>query len=101
MDMAVGAYDNYFTGNLTDTIEGITVAPLGERYLGVFDADGQRPGRRAGGRLRRRHRRRLRDGRHQPERDRAPAREQRLPTDGDYHGGAPVGKDATQVVVTP
>ena len=43
MDMAVGAFDNYFTGNLTDTIEGITVAPLGERYLGIFDADGNRP----------------------------------------------------------
>ena len=80
MDMAVGAYDNYFTGNLTDTIEGITVSPLGERYLGIFDDAGQRPGRRPGERLRRRHRRRLRDGRHQPERNRPPAREQRLPT---------------------
>ncbi len=39
MDMSVGAFDNYFTGNLTDSIEGITVAPLGERYLGVFDVD--------------------------------------------------------------
>ena len=35
----VGAYDNFFTGNLTDSIDGITVAPLGERYLGLFDPD--------------------------------------------------------------
>lgn len=39
MGMAVGAFDNYFTGNLTDSIEGITVAPLGERYLADFGND--------------------------------------------------------------
>ena len=30
------ATDWYFTGNVTDKFEGITVAPLGERYLGLF-----------------------------------------------------------------
>ena len=39
MDMSVGAYDNYFTGNLTDSIEGMTVAPLGERYFADFGDD--------------------------------------------------------------
>ena len=39
MDMSVGAFDNYFTGNLTDTIDGITVAPLGERYFADFGDD--------------------------------------------------------------
>lgn len=39
MDMAVGAYDNYFSGNLTDTLEGMTVAPLGERYFADFGDD--------------------------------------------------------------
>jgi len=33
MTMDVGAYDNYYTGNLTDSIDAIHVAPLGERYL--------------------------------------------------------------------
>jgi hypothetical protein len=40
MGMDVGAFDNYFTGNLTDAIEGMTVAPLGERYLATFAGDG-------------------------------------------------------------
>ena len=40
MTMDVVAYDNYFTGLPTDAIENIEVAPLGERYLGVFGADG-------------------------------------------------------------
>ena len=39
MDMAVGAFDNYFTGNLTDSIEDVTVAPLGERYFADFGDD--------------------------------------------------------------
>jgi len=39
MDMAIGAFDNYFTGNLTDTLEGMTVAPLGERYFADFGDD--------------------------------------------------------------
>lgn len=36
--MNVNAYatDWYFTGNVTDKFEGITIAPLGERYLGLF-----------------------------------------------------------------
>ncbi|HYN47763.1 MAG TPA: S8 family serine peptidase [Candidatus Nanopelagicales bacterium] len=40
MTMDVVAFDNYFTGNATDAIDGIVVAPYGERYLGVFGADG-------------------------------------------------------------
>jgi hypothetical protein len=40
MNMDVGAFDNYFTGAKTDSIVGMKVAPLGERYLGVFDTDG-------------------------------------------------------------
>ncbi len=40
MRMTVVAYDNYFTGNATDAIRGIEVAPLGERYVGVIGADG-------------------------------------------------------------
>ncbi len=39
MTMDVVAYDNYFTGLATDVIADIEVAPLGERYLGVFGAD--------------------------------------------------------------
>ena len=39
MDMDVGAFDNYFTGALTDSIVGMTVAPLGERYLALFGTD--------------------------------------------------------------
>jgi subtilisin family serine protease len=100
MDMAVGAYDNYFTTNLTDTIEGITVSPLGERYLGIFDEAGSVQGD-------------------------VPANGSAAVTvvdfgtvdtnpsetglllinnafrPGDYHGGAPVGREATRVPVTP
>jgi hypothetical protein len=36
----VGAYDLYFTGNVTDFVEGIEFAPLGERFFPVFGADG-------------------------------------------------------------
>jgi subtilisin family serine protease len=39
MNMDVGAFDNYFTGALTDSIVGMTVAPLGERYLALFGTD--------------------------------------------------------------
>jgi subtilisin family serine protease len=34
IDMDVLAIDFYFAGSVTDSLEGITVAPLGERYLG-------------------------------------------------------------------
>lgn len=40
MTMDVGAFDAYYTGNLTDSIEGIEVAPLGERFFGIFDGSG-------------------------------------------------------------
>ncbi len=40
MNMDIGAFDNYFTGALTDSIVGMKVAPLGERYLGLFGTDG-------------------------------------------------------------
>jgi hypothetical protein len=35
VDIQVLAVDLYFTGNVTDYLDGITVAPLGERYLGL------------------------------------------------------------------
>ena len=44
MTMDVVAYDDYFTGNATDAIEGIEVAPLGERYLGIVGAAGYSSG---------------------------------------------------------
>ncbi len=34
------AYDVYFSGNVTDVVEGIEFAPLGERYFPVFGTDG-------------------------------------------------------------
>jgi hypothetical protein len=37
MDMQVLAVDIYFTGNVTDYLTGITIAPLGERYLGLVN----------------------------------------------------------------
>jgi hypothetical protein len=37
MDISVGVVDIYFTGNITDQIDGLTIAPLGERYLGILD----------------------------------------------------------------
>jgi hypothetical protein len=40
VDMSVYAFDNYFTGNLTDAVEGMTVAPLGERFGGIIDGYG-------------------------------------------------------------
>jgi len=33
------AVDTYFTGNVTDTVEGLEFAPLGERYLAVIGGD--------------------------------------------------------------
>ncbi len=36
MTMTVAAFDAYYTGALTDLIEDIPVAPLGERFFGVF-----------------------------------------------------------------
>lgn len=35
--ISVYAFDNYFTGNLTDSIEGLTAAPMGERYYGMVN----------------------------------------------------------------
>lgn len=40
MDISVLAVDLYFTGNVTDFIEGITISPLGEQYLGNFKVPG-------------------------------------------------------------
>lgn len=37
VDMSVYAFDNYFFGTLTDAVEGMTVAPLGERFGGIID----------------------------------------------------------------
>ncbi len=39
MTMDVVAFDNYFTGNATDAIEDLVVAPLGERYYGFVEDD--------------------------------------------------------------
>jgi hypothetical protein len=40
MDIAVFAVDNYFTGNVTDFFDGITISPLGEQYLALFENGG-------------------------------------------------------------
>lgn len=40
MDIDVYAYDNYFTNLYTDAIEDITISPLGEQYLGLFEKGG-------------------------------------------------------------
>ena len=40
MDISVLAVDNYFTGLVTDAIDGITIAPLGEQYLALFEQGG-------------------------------------------------------------
>jgi len=37
MDGILFAVDNYFTGDITDYIDNITIAPLGERYFPVFN----------------------------------------------------------------
>lgn len=39
-DIAVGAFDDRYTGNLTDSIDGLTVVPLGERYVGLIGTAG-------------------------------------------------------------
>jgi hypothetical protein len=106
MDMAVGAFDNYFTGNLTDSIEGMTVMPLGERYFGIFDEST------------------IYSGDVPPNSSipleifdlsqfGSPATNPsetglllinnafRSGDDGDFHGGSPASKDATRILVTP
>lgn len=40
MNIAALAVDNYFTGMVTDAIEGITISPLGEQYLAMFETGG-------------------------------------------------------------
>lgn len=40
MDIAVVAYDAFYQGLATDVLQGITIAPAGEQYLGAFDAGG-------------------------------------------------------------
>lgn len=47
MTMDVGAFDAYYSGNLTDSVEGITVLPLGERFFGLF-GDTSNPGQGSG-----------------------------------------------------
>ena len=47
MTMDVGAFDGYYTGNQTDSVEGITVLPLGERFFGLF-GDTSDPGQGSG-----------------------------------------------------
>jgi subtilisin family serine protease len=37
IDLQAVAFDAYFTGNPTDSLAGLTVSPLGERYLGHID----------------------------------------------------------------
>ena len=44
MKMDIAATDGYYTGNLTDLVEGLTVLPLGERFFGLFDSVGQATG---------------------------------------------------------
>ena len=40
MDISVQAVDNYFTGLVTDAIDGITISPMGEQYLALFEMGG-------------------------------------------------------------
>lgn len=40
MDISVLAVDNYFTGMVTDAIDGITISPMGEQYLALFEQGG-------------------------------------------------------------
>ena len=37
MTASVLAFDLYFTGNITDAIDGVQFSPLGERYVGLID----------------------------------------------------------------
>jgi hypothetical protein len=100
MDMSVGAFDNYFTGNLTDTIEGITVAPLGERYLGIFDGDGNVSGNVSANSSR------IVKVVDFGAADTNPSETGILLVNNafrspNYHGGSPAVNDATRVAVTP
>lgn len=40
MDIEALVFDWYYSGNLTDVLTGITISPLGEQYLAVFDDGG-------------------------------------------------------------
>jgi subtilisin family serine protease len=40
MDIVALAVDNYFTGAVTDFFDGITISPLGEQYIGLFENGG-------------------------------------------------------------
>ncbi len=40
IDVTALAVDDGFSGEVTDVLEGVTLAPLGEQYLGVFAAGG-------------------------------------------------------------
>ncbi len=40
LDIAVGAFDDRYTGSLTDSIDSITVVPMGERFLGLIGTAG-------------------------------------------------------------
>ncbi len=99
MDLDVYAFDNYFSGTVTDSVTGIRVAPLGERYFGIVGASGFGSG------------------------DVAPFASETLtvldfgptgtnPTErgllllqnaarSDHRGGAPLGRDAIRVLVAP
>jgi len=37
IDMRALAVDTYFTGNVTDFIDGLTISPLGEKYIGLVN----------------------------------------------------------------
>jgi subtilisin family serine protease len=99
MTLDVYAFDNYYSGTVTDSVTGIRVAPLGERYFGIIGPDGFGSG------------------------DVAPFSSAQLtvldfgPTGTnpserglllvqnasrtDYRGGAPAGRDAIRVLVAP
>jgi len=36
MTASVLVFDLYFTGNITDSIDGVRFSPLGERYVGII-----------------------------------------------------------------
>lgn len=40
MNIAVVAFDAFYRGLATDVLQGITIAPAGEQYVGVFDGGG-------------------------------------------------------------
>jgi hypothetical protein len=43
IDATVLAGDNMFAGAVTDAVTGLTVAPLGERFVGIFSLDSAAP----------------------------------------------------------